>query len=129
VRVPDPSRSVHGVAVEHLPTPSRAAASAASLACLLAGAPGVGIFLGAHQSIGFKGITLFGTPEQKAKYLPDLAAGKKIAAFALTEPSSGSDANSIRTRAVLSDDGETARAAAAAGVGWGGGWEALQPPS
>jgi very long chain acyl-CoA dehydrogenase len=89
----------------------------------------VGIFLGAHQSIGFKGITLFGTPEQKAKYLPDLAAGKKIAAFALTEPSSGSDANSIRTRAVLSDDGETARAAAAAGGGGGGGWEALQPPS
>jgi hypothetical protein len=51
------------------------------------------------------GISLVGTPEQKEKYLPDLATGRKIAAFALTEPSSGSDANSIRTRAVLSPDG------------------------
>ncbi len=54
---------------------------------------GVGIYLGAHQSIGFKGISLVGTPAQKEKYLPDLASGTKIAAFALTEPSSGSDAN------------------------------------
>ncbi|KJE89633.1 acyl-Coenzyme A dehydrogenase [Capsaspora owczarzaki ATCC 30864] len=67
---------------------------------------GVGIALGAHQSIGFKGITLFGTKEQKAKYLPKLAAGENIAAFALTEPSSGSDANSIRSRAKLSADGK-----------------------
>lgn len=65
---------------------------------------GVGIALGAHQSIGFKGIILFGTPEQKEKYLPDLASGKNIAAFCLTEPSAGSDASSIRSRAVLSDD-------------------------
>ncbi len=54
---------------------------------------GVGIPLGAHQSIGFKGILLFGTEAQKAKYLPDLASGKKMAAFCLTEPSSGSDAS------------------------------------
>ncbi|KAI8770611.1 very long-chain specific acyl-CoA dehydrogenase, mitochondrial [Biomphalaria glabrata] len=67
---------------------------------------GVGITLGAHQSIGFKGILLFGNKEQKEKYLPDLAAGNKIAAFCLTEPSSGSDASSIRTRAVPSDDGK-----------------------
>lgn len=67
---------------------------------------GMGIFLGAHQSIGFKGIVLMGTEEQKAKYLPDLATGKKLAAFALTEPTSGSDANSIRTRAELSEDGK-----------------------
>lgn len=67
---------------------------------------GVGIYLGAHQSIGFKGITLFGTPAQKEKYLPPLAAGKQIAAFALTEPSSGSDANSIKSRAVLDKDGK-----------------------
>lgn len=53
---------------------------------------GVGIALGAHQSIGFKGILLFGNEEQKKKYLPPLATGEKIAAFALTEPSSGSDA-------------------------------------
>ncbi|PIO58136.1 acyl-CoA dehydrogenase protein, partial [Teladorsagia circumcincta] len=45
------------------------------------------------QSIGYKGILLFGTEEQKQKYLPDLAAGNKFAAFCLTEPSSGSDAN------------------------------------
>ncbi|KFM83120.1 Very long-chain specific acyl-CoA dehydrogenase, mitochondrial, partial [Stegodyphus mimosarum] len=53
---------------------------------------GVGIILGAHQSIGFKGILLFGNESQKKKYLPDLACGKKIAAYCLTEPSSGSDA-------------------------------------
>lgn len=65
---------------------------------------GVGITLGAHQSIGFKGILLFGNPEQKQKYLPDVATGNKIAAFCLTEPGSGSDAASIKSRAVLSDD-------------------------
>lgn len=54
---------------------------------------GVGIALGAHQSIGFKGITLFGNEEQKAKYLPRLAAGEVFAAYSLTEPASGSDAN------------------------------------
>jgi len=67
---------------------------------------GVGICLGAHQSIGFKGILLFGTKEQKEKYLPKLATGEQIAAFALTEPSSGSDAASIKTRAVPSPDGK-----------------------
>ncbi|XP_064639189.1 very long-chain specific acyl-CoA dehydrogenase, mitochondrial-like [Lineus longissimus] len=66
---------------------------------------GVGITLGAHQSIGFKGILLFGTKAQKEKYLPRLATGKQMAAFCLTEPSSGSDASSIRTRAVKSADG------------------------
>ncbi|RCN26767.1 hypothetical protein ANCCAN_27506 [Ancylostoma caninum] len=54
---------------------------------------GLGVVMGAHQSIGYKGILLFGTEEQKAKYLPDLASGRKFAAFCLTEPSSGSDAN------------------------------------
>jgi len=67
---------------------------------------GVGICLGAHQSIGFKGIKLFGTEEQKQKYLPSLAAGEKLAAFCLTEPTSGSDASSIRTRAIPSEDGK-----------------------
>ncbi|XP_017892033.1 very long-chain specific acyl-CoA dehydrogenase, mitochondrial [Ceratina calcarata] len=65
---------------------------------------GVGITLGAHQSIGFKGILLFGTPEQKAKYLPRVCNGE-YAAFCLTEPSCGSDAGSIRSRAVKSADG------------------------
>ena len=49
----------------------------------------IGVVLGAHQSIGYKGILLFGTDEQKQKYVPDLAAGKKIACFCLTEPSAG----------------------------------------
>ena len=66
----------------------------------------IGVTLGAHQSIGFKGILLFGTDEQKQKYLPDLASGKKIACFCLTEPSAGSDASGIRTKAVLSPDGK-----------------------
>lgn len=68
---------------------------------------GVGITLGAHQSIGFKGILLFGNKEQKEKYLPKLATGEQVAAFALTEPSSGSDAASIKTRAVPSADGKS----------------------
>merc|ERR1712223_1943851 len=67
---------------------------------------GVGIFIGAHQSIGFKGILLAGTPEQKEQYLPKLATGEQFAAFALSEPSSGSDAGSIKTRAVPSKDGK-----------------------
>lgn len=66
---------------------------------------GVGITLGAHQSIGFKGILLVGTPEQKAKYFPRVTSGQ-YAAFCLTEPSSGSDAGSIKSRAVLSSDGK-----------------------
>lgn len=53
----------------------------------------LGVVMGAHQSIGYKGILLFGTPEQKKKYLPDVATARKFAAFCLTEPSSGSDAN------------------------------------
>ncbi|XP_041926460.1 very long-chain specific acyl-CoA dehydrogenase, mitochondrial isoform X1 [Alosa sapidissima] len=67
---------------------------------------GVGITLGAHQSIGFKGILLFGTPAQKEKYLPKLATGEDIAAFCLTEPASGSDAASIKTTAVRSACGK-----------------------
>ncbi|KAI5757186.1 ACADVL protein [Gulo gulo luscus] len=67
---------------------------------------GVGITLGAHQSIGFKGILLFGTKAQKEKYLPKLASGETIAAFCLTEPASGSDAASIRTSAVPSPCGK-----------------------
>nr|XP_058903939.1 very long-chain specific acyl-CoA dehydrogenase, mitochondrial isoform X4 [Kogia breviceps] len=67
---------------------------------------GLAIILGAHQSIGFKGILLFGTKAQKEKYLPKLASGETIAAFCLTEPSSGSDAASIRTSAVPSPCGK-----------------------
>ncbi len=62
--------------------------------------------LGAHQSIGYKALLLFGTDEQKKQFLPDLASGKKIACYCLTEPGSGSDAASIKTQAVLSPDGK-----------------------
>jgi acyl-CoA dehydrogenase family protein 9 len=63
------------------------------------------VTLGAHQSIGLKGILLFGTEDQKKRYLPKLATGEWTAAFALTEPGAGSDAASIHTRAELSPDG------------------------
>jgi len=59
----------------------------------------IGILVGGHQSIGLKGLILFGTDEQKRKWLPKLATGEMIAAFALTEPEAGSDAASIRTTA------------------------------
>ncbi|KAK2863102.1 hypothetical protein Q5P01_002635 [Channa striata] len=67
---------------------------------------GVGITLGAHQSIGFKGILLYGNKAQKEKYLPKLATGEHVAAYCLTEPTSGSDAASIRTSAVPSPCGK-----------------------
>ncbi len=63
------------------------------------------IVLGVHQSIGFKGIHMFGTDEQKERFLPDLASGRKLAGFALTEPEAGSDAYAIQSRAVLQPDG------------------------
>jgi acyl-CoA dehydrogenase family protein 9 len=63
------------------------------------------VTLGAHQSIGLKGLLLFGTAEQKNKYLPKLATGEMVAAFALTEPGAGSDAAAIQTRAERSGDG------------------------
>lgn len=63
------------------------------------------IVLGVHQSIGFKGIHMFGTEEQKERFLPDLAAGRKLAGFALTEPNAGSDAYEIQSRAVRQPDG------------------------
>lgn len=60
---------------------------------------------GAHTGIGTLGIVFFGTEEQKEKYLPGLASGEIIAAYALTEPNAGSDAMNIKTKAVLSSDG------------------------
>ncbi|XP_053677016.1 very long-chain specific acyl-CoA dehydrogenase, mitochondrial-like [Anopheles nili] len=66
---------------------------------------GLAVVFGAHQSIGWKGVLLYGTEEQKQKYLPKVTTGGTIAAFCLTEPSSGSDAGSIRSRAVKSADG------------------------
>lgn len=60
--------------------------------------------LGAHQSIGYRALINEGTDEQKAKWLPRLASGECLASFCLTEPSSGSDAYSIKTKAVKNDD-------------------------
>lgn len=60
----------------------------------------------AHTGIGMLPILYFGTEEQRQKFLPDLITGQKIAAYCLTEPSSGSDALSAKTKAVLSEDGK-----------------------
>lgn len=61
---------------------------------------------GAHTGIGTLPIVLYGTEAQKQKYLPDLATGTKFGAYCLTEPDAGSDANSGKTRAKLSEDGK-----------------------
>ncbi len=61
---------------------------------------------GAHTGIGTMPITLYGTEEQKKKYVPKLATGEWFGAYCLTEPGAGSDANSGKTKAVLSDDGK-----------------------
>lgn len=58
----------------------------------------------AHTSLGTAPIAIFGTEEQKERYLPGLASGKKIGAFGLTEPNAGSDAGNTQTRAVLNGD-------------------------
>lgn len=64
----------------------------------------VAITVGAHSSIGMRGLLLFGTEAQRARYLEPLAEGELIAAFCLTEPGAGSDAASIRTTAVREGD-------------------------
>jgi alkylation response protein AidB-like acyl-CoA dehydrogenase len=61
------------------------------------------ITVAAHTSLGTMPIYLFGTDEQKKRWLPDLASGRKLAAFGLTEPGAGSDASATRTRAELRD--------------------------
>jgi acyl-CoA dehydrogenase family protein 9 len=63
------------------------------------------VALGVHQSIGMKGIVLFGSDEQKERFLPDLASGRKLAGFGLTEPNAGSDAYHVESRAVRQSDG------------------------
>jgi len=72
----------------------------------LAPAGAFGVTFGAHTGIGTLPIVYFGTPEQKRRYLPKLATGEWIAAYALTEPDAGSDALGGKTRAVLSPDGK-----------------------
>ena len=72
----------------------------------ISGASGsISTAFGAHTGIGILPIVLYGTEDQKQKYLPNLASGKWIGSYCLTEPGSGSDANSGKTKAVLSDNG------------------------
>ena len=64
----------------------------------------VAVTIGAHSSIGMRGLLLFGSEEQKSRYLPELASGEMIAAFCLTEAGAGSDAAAIKTTAVKKSD-------------------------
>lgn len=64
----------------------------------------VAVTIGAHSSIGMRGLLLFGNDEQQKRFLPKLVTGEMIAAFCLTEPSSGSDAASIKSTAVRDGD-------------------------
>jgi alkylation response protein AidB-like acyl-CoA dehydrogenase len=65
------------------------------------------VFVNAHQSIGIRALVLFGTDEQKARWLPAIVRGEKLAAFALTEEQAGSDASNVQTTAGPTDDGQT----------------------
>ena len=65
----------------------------------------LGVVVGVHCGLGAKAIALYGTDEQKARYLPALARGEMLAAYGLTEPETGSDAQNIKTTAVPSEDG------------------------
>ncbi|MEM7248843.1 MAG: acyl-CoA dehydrogenase family protein [Acidobacteriota bacterium] len=67
----------------------------------------VAVVLGGHQSIGIKALLLFGTDEQKERWLPKLATGEWMAAYALTEPQAGSDPAALETMAVPSEDGSS----------------------
>jgi alkylation response protein AidB-like acyl-CoA dehydrogenase len=66
----------------------------------------VGVFVNAHHSIGIRALLLFGTDEQKRRWLPPLARGEQLAAFALTEPEAGSDASNVQTTATPTPDGQ-----------------------
>jgi alkylation response protein AidB-like acyl-CoA dehydrogenase len=66
----------------------------------------LGVLIGVHCGLGAKAIVLFGNDAQKARYLPMLARGETLAAYALTEPDIGSDAQNIKTTATLSETGD-----------------------
>jgi alkylation response protein AidB-like acyl-CoA dehydrogenase len=67
----------------------------------------VGVFVNAHHSIGIRALLLFGTQEQKDRWLPPLVRGEQLAAFALTETEAGSDAANVQTTATPTPDGKT----------------------
>lgn len=67
--------------------------------------PSLAVLVGVHCGLGSKAIVLYGTDAQKERYLPVLARGETLAAYALTEPETGSDAQNIKTLAKLSPDG------------------------
>jgi alkylation response protein AidB-like acyl-CoA dehydrogenase len=81
-------------------------ASAAYVAEQIGMNPSFGGSIGAHTGIGTLPLLYFGNAAQKARYLPRLATGELVGAYALTEPGSGSDALAARTTAVLTDDGK-----------------------
>jgi alkylation response protein AidB-like acyl-CoA dehydrogenase len=66
----------------------------------------IGVFVNAHHSIGCRALLLEGTPEQRARWLPGMARGEYLAAFALTEPEAGSDAANVQTTATPTPDGK-----------------------
>jgi alkylation response protein AidB-like acyl-CoA dehydrogenase len=65
------------------------------------------VFVNAHQSIGIRALVLFGTEEQKRRWLPAMVTGENLGAFALTEAEAGSDAANVQTTATPSPDGQT----------------------
>src|SRR6188472_1275257 len=67
--------------------------------------PSLGVLVAVHCGLGAKAIVLYGTPEQKERYLPMLARGETLAAYALTEPETGSDAQNIVSQARQNGDG------------------------
>jgi acyl-CoA dehydrogenase family protein 9 len=67
---------------------------------------GTAVFVNAHHSIGIRALILFGTDEQKRRWLPPLVRGEQLAAFALTEPEAGSDASNVQTTATPTPDGK-----------------------
>jgi hypothetical protein len=77
-----------------------------AITSLLAATRSFSLSHGAHTGIGMLPILYFGTEEQKQKYLPPCIEGNKFAAYCLTEPTSGSDALSAKTNAVLTEDGK-----------------------
>lgn len=77
-----------------------------ALTAVMAPSRSFSLSVGAHTGIGMLPILYFGTEAQKQKYLPPCIAGEKYAAYCLTEPTSGSDALSAKTQAILSEDGQ-----------------------